>query len=85
MAGHSLSGAWFRRHQDSLGSQLPPPAKDVSYSPTTLLKVPGPEQMQQEWIASKSEKSYERVMAYLQQMAAAHHAPLAAYQAGEDE
>ncbi|WP_312262741.1 bifunctional YncE family protein/alkaline phosphatase family protein [Candidatus Igneacidithiobacillus taiwanensis] len=85
MAGHSLSGAWFRRHQDSLGSQLPPPAKDVSYSPTTLLKVPGPEQMKQEWIASKGEKSYERVMAYLQQMAAAHHAPLAAYQAGEDE
>ncbi|WP_308390111.1 bifunctional YncE family protein/alkaline phosphatase family protein [Acidithiobacillus sp. AMEEHan] len=85
MAGHSLSGAWFRRHQNELGAQLPPPAKDVSYSPTTLLKVPGPEQMKQEWIASKGVKSYEQVMAYLQKMAAAHHAPLAAYQAGEDE
>ncbi|MEY2334421.1 hypothetical protein AB4094_07730 [Acidithiobacillus ferrianus] len=40
-------------------------ARVMAYTPTTLLKVPGPEQMKQEWIASKGVKSYARVMAYL--------------------
>jgi len=85
MTGHSLSGKWFREHEDALEAKLPPLPKDVRYSPTTLLKVPGPEQMKQEWIASKGKASYERVMAYIHHLAAAQHAPLAAYRAGEDE
>jgi DNA-binding beta-propeller fold protein YncE len=85
MTGHPLSGKWFREHEDALEAHLPPLAKDVRYSPTTLLKVPGPEQMKQEWIASKGKASYERVMAYIHHLAASQHAPVAAYRAGEDE
>jgi DNA-binding beta-propeller fold protein YncE len=76
---------WYDQHQDPHGRNLPPPDPEQAYTPTTLLKVPGPQQMQQEWIASKGQASYVRVMAYLQRMARKHHAPLAAYQAGEVE
>jgi len=89
MTGHYLSPAWvkewYAKHQSKVGAGLPPPAKDASYSPTTLLKVPGPEQMRQEWIGSEGEQSYQHVMAYLKSYAKAHHAPLAAYLAGEKE
>jgi hypothetical protein len=39
------------------------------YGPTTLLKVPGPEQLKQEWIASKGVASYRRLQAYIKAMA----------------
>lgn len=61
----ALGGSWFLEHEDQLKANLPPLPKDVRYSPSTLLKVPGPEQMKQEWIASKGVASYEYVMAYL--------------------
>ncbi len=35
------------------------------YSPTSLLKISGPEQFKQEWIASKGLKSYKKVIAYI--------------------
>jgi len=76
---------WYHRHQDQFGKHLQPPKAGNEYTPTTLLKVPGPEQMKQEWIASKGVASYAQVMAYLGQIAKAHHAPIAAYQAGEKE
>ena len=87
--GHYLSPNWvkhwFVEHQTQTGASLPPPAKGESYSPTALLKVPGPEQMRQEWIGSEGDKSYHHMMTYLHKLAKAHHAPLAAYQAGEVE
>ncbi len=61
---------------------LNPPAQ--LYTPTTLLKVSGPEQMRQEWIASKGAASYRRVMAYLAHRAAAQHAPLSAFEGQDD-
>lgn len=61
---------------------LTPPTQ--RYSPTTLLKVSGPEQMRQEWIASKGAASYRRVMAYLAHRAAAQHAPLSAFEGQDD-
>ncbi|MHB8366804.1 MAG: hypothetical protein ACYDB0_07245, partial [Acidithiobacillus sp.] len=74
---------WFMQHQTKNGAGLPPPAKSEAYTPTTLLKVPGPEQMKQEWIAAKGMKSWHREMQYLDIYARKHHAPVAAYQAGE--
>jgi DNA-binding beta-propeller fold protein YncE len=53
------------------------------YAPTSLLKVAGGEQMRQEWIASKGEASYHRVMAYLAHYAAARSAPLTAFRAND--
>ena len=86
--GHYLIAdemAWYKKHQTPNGAGLPAPDKADTYTPTTLLKVPGPEQMKQEWIASKGVKSYARVMAYLKAYSAQKDAPLTAYQAGEKE
>lgn len=77
--------AWFRAHQTKNGAGLPPPSKNDAYTPTTLLKVPGPEQMKQEWIAAKGLKAWHKEMAYLKAYAKKQHAPMAAYQAGEVE
>lgn len=86
--GHFLSPNWMLRykdHQDSHDKGLPPPARNSAYTPTALLKVPGPEQMKQEWIAARGVKSYDKAMAYLKTYAKKHHAPVAAYQAGDGE
>ena len=86
--GHYLIAdemAWYKEHQTQNGAGLPAPSKADTYTPTTLLKVPGPEQMKQEWIASKGVKSYARVMTYLKAYSAQKDAPVNAYQAGEVE
>ena len=85
VTGHALSPNWYQAHQSTHGAGLPAPRKTQAYAPTTLLKVPGPEQMKQEWIAAKGTKAYAREMRYLKAYAQARHAPLAAYQAGEVE
>ncbi|MGC8490481.1 MAG: bifunctional YncE family protein/alkaline phosphatase family protein [Syntrophobacteraceae bacterium] len=81
-AGHSLTPRWMRwykKHRTSHGAGLPAPASEESYSPTALLKVEGPEQMKQEWIAARGIRPYEREMAYLKAYAQKRHAPLAAF------
>jgi YVTN family beta-propeller protein len=86
--GHYLDPDWmirYKEHQDSHGKGLPPPTKSDAYTPTAILKVPGPEQMKQEWIAARGVKAYEKEMAYLKAYAEEHHAPLAAFQAGDGE
>lgn len=86
--GHYLIAhemAWYKKHQTKNGAGLPAPGKVDGYTPTTLLKVPGPEQMKQEWIASKGGKSYAQVMAYLKAYSSQKNAPVNAYQAGEKE
>ena len=77
--------AWFKAHQTKNGAGLPPPSKNDAYTPTTLLKVPGPEQMKQEWIAAEGVNAWHKEMAYLKTYAKKQHAPMAAYQAGEVE
>ena len=76
---------WYVQHQSRHGQGMPAPSPENTYSPTTLLKVTGPEQMKQEWIASKGRASYRKVMAYLSHLAKVNHASIAAYQAGEKE
>jgi len=89
-SGHPLQPnskwyAWYKAHQTQRGVGLPPPGKGAAYTPTTLLKVPGPEQMKQEWIATKGVKAWHKEVAYLKAYAQKRHAPTAAYQAGETE
>ena len=64
---------------------VPLPPRSERYTPTSLLKVSGGEQMRQEWIASKGRASYERTMRYLRAMARAHHAPLSHYASSHDD
>ncbi len=81
--GHILSPDWYRAHQDRHGQHLSPPRE--AYAPTTLLKVPGPTQMRQEWIAAKGRASYRRVQHDIAQYAARHHAPVAAFEAADGD
>ncbi len=62
------------------------PGSEANYTPTSLLKVTGREQMRQEWIASKGRASYERTLRYLRRLAKTEHAPLSHYlsEDGED-
>lgn len=53
------------------------------YGPTALLRVAGPEQMQQEWLATKGPAAYAQVMAYLRAQAALQHRPLQSLIAGD--
>ncbi|MHB1544768.1 MAG: bifunctional YncE family protein/alkaline phosphatase family protein [Gammaproteobacteria bacterium] len=78
--GHVYSRHWFRAHQSGQGAARLPQAD--RYSPTTLLKVSGPEQMRQEWIGSKGLRSYEETLHYLRAFAQKHDAPVGAYEGG---
>ena len=76
--------AWLKAHTDPHGPRLGvTPAG--SYTPTGLLKVPGPEQLEEEWIAGKGRRSYERFMVYLRRYAKAHDTTVASCEANEGE
>jgi sugar lactone lactonase YvrE len=83
-SGHVLTPAWLKAHTDPHGSHLASVTPRNTYTPTSLLKVSGPEQMRQEWIASKGIKSYDRVMQYLRNYAKKHGGTVASYQANEN-
>ena len=76
--GHWLSPRWLKSHPGAAAT-----VGDSDFTPTQLMKVPGPEQMRQEWIAVKGKASYLRVMAYLRQLAKAQHKPLTHYIASD--
>ncbi len=79
-AGHVLSPDWYKAHIDSHGAKASPVRH--AFAPTTLLKIPGPVQMRQEWIASRGQAAYAAMQRYLARYARQHGAPLAAYEAG---
>jgi YVTN family beta-propeller protein len=54
------------------------------YTPTSLLSVPGPEQMRQQWLATKGAAAYTSMLAHLRTLSAAQHRPLASLIAGDD-
>ena len=81
--GHMLTAEWLKAHTDPHGRRLAPVSAANAYTPTSLLKVSGPEQLKQEWIASKGVKSYDRFMAYLHHYAQVHGATIASYEANE--
>lgn len=81
--GHILTAKWLKAHTDPHGQHLAPVSTESAYTPTSLLKVSGPEQLKQEWIASKGVKSYEHFMAYLHHYAQVHGTTIASYEANE--
>ncbi len=76
--GHWLSPHWLKSHPGAAAT-----VGDSEFTPTQLMKVPGPEQMRQEWIAVKGKASYRRVMAYLRHLAELQHKPLTHYIASD--
>ena len=64
-----LTPAWLKAHTGLHGRHLVSIGQRHAYTPTSLLKVGGPEQLKQEWIASKGMKNHDRFMAYLRHYA----------------
>jgi hypothetical protein len=54
------------------------------YTPTALLKVSSPEQLQQEWLASKGPAALAAMRQHLRAIAARQHRPMASLIAGAD-
>ena len=84
-SGHALSAQWLQRHTDVHGAASVSLAANERYTPTALLKVPGPEQLRQEWIASKGRRSFIAFQRYLRAYAAARGTTVASYEANEGE
>ena len=82
--GKILTSSWLKKHTDPHGQHMAALQSKNSYSPTSLLKVPGPEQMKQEWIASKGAKSYARAMHYLKHYAKRRRLPVDSFLANEN-
>ncbi len=80
--GNILTPAWLKAHTDPHGADVTL-SRQNTYTPTSLLKVPGPEQLRQEWIARKGRAGYRKFQAYLARYAAAHGATVASYEANE--
>ena len=76
--GHWLSPHWLKTHGAAAAK-----IGHTMFAPTELMKVPGPEQMRQEWIAVKGKASYRRVMAYLRHLAKTQDQPLTHYIASD--
>ena len=84
LTGHTLTPAWLKTHTDPHGLRLGmTPAG--SYTPTSLLRIPGPEQLKEEWIVGKGRRSYERFMPYLRRYAKAYDTTVASYEGNEGE
>ena len=81
--GHWLSPQWVKAHAQEIRQIEKHPVE--WYSPTSLLKVPGPEQMRQEWIACKGSASWRHVQQYIQAMARKRHVPITDIVANDDD
>ncbi|WP_288126343.1 bifunctional YncE family protein/alkaline phosphatase family protein [Thiomonas sp.] len=65
-----------------LAAQSPEAAR--RYTPTELLKISGPEQMRQVWLATKGPQAYAAMLAHVQALAARQHRPVSSLVAGKD-
>lgn len=81
--GHALTPGWLERHTNPHGAGQSRIEANARYTPTSILKVAGPEQMRQEWIASKGVRSYVAFQRYLRAYAAARGSTLASYEAND--
>ena len=66
-----------------VAQSAPPPAH--RYTPTALLKVSGPEQMRQEWLASRGPAAYAAMLAHVQALSKAQRRPASSLIAGQDD
>jgi len=78
-----LTPAWLKAHTDPHAADVALPSLTHQYTPTSLLKVAGPEQLRQEWVATKGMASYQALQRELRRYAAAHGTTIAAYEANE--
>ncbi len=56
----------------------------MHYTPVTLLKVPGPVQMREAWLASRGAAAYAAMLAHVRELATQQHRPVSSLIAGDD-
>lgn len=84
-SGQLSTPQWLKRHTNPHGAGASALTGTQQFTPTSLLKVSGPEQLRQEWIASKGTRSYRALQRYLRNYAAAHGASAGAYEANDGD
>ena len=57
----------------------------AAYTPTALLKVSGPEQMRQEWLASKGTRAYAAMLEHVHALAHPQSRPVSSLVAGRGD
>ena len=82
--GHVPTQAWLERHRAPHG-ETTAVAAGQRYSPTSILKVGGPEQMRQEWIATRGARRYRAFQRFIRAYAASRGDTTAAYEANDGE
>ena len=82
--GHVLTQAWLRRHRAPHG-ETAAIAAGQRYTPTSILKVAGPEQMRQEWIATQGAGRYRAFQRFVRAYAASRGDTVAAYEANDGD
>ena len=82
--GHVLTQTWLRRHR-ALHGEAAAVAADQRYTPTSILKVGGPEQMRQEWIATDGAHRYRAFQRFVRAYAASRGDTVAAYEANDGD
>jgi len=83
-AGVCAPGAPFRNLPVAQPPGTQTTASGPRYTPTALLEVSGPEQMRQEWLASKGAQAYAAIQTHLQELAHAQRRPMSSLIAGDD-
>lgn len=83
--GHVLTRLWLKSHLAPHGADNASIDAAQRYSPTSILKVSGPEQMRQEWMASKGVRRYDAFQRFLRAYAAAHGDSVAVYEANDGD
>ena len=83
-AGHVLTRAWLERHRAPHG-EATAIAADQRYTPTSILKVSGPEQMRQEWIATQGARRYRAFQRFVRAYAVSRGGTVASYEANDGD
>ena len=60
------------------------PSAAPSRPAVTLLKVPGPVQMREEWLASRGAAAYAAMLAHVRELATQQQRPVSSLIAGDD-
>ena len=82
--GHVLTQAWLERHRAPHG-ETTTVAADQRYTPTSILKVGGPEQMRQEWIATEGAHRYRAFQRFVRAYAVSRGDAVASYEANDGD
>ncbi|EQD36679.1 phosphoesterase, partial [mine drainage metagenome] len=84
-AGHALTAQWLERHTAAHGAASTPLAANQRYTPTSLLKVSGPNNCARNGLRARAAGAMPHFRRYLSAYAAARGTTVASYEANEGQ